>query len=152
MPALRAGLRLPPRVTLRGRSALLALLALFAVPHLLARRPSPEDADRLIRDYLRWQVTIGQRQQLEAAGLTLPDSAMAVAWLRSFQEIDSLVTAGAVVRRSVIAPPLRRRFAYVVRWTVGAPGAAPRVEYFRIRGGTMYDVRPSSPAAFRFRV
>lgn len=131
-------------VIIKGRAALALIAAVLLLPPLLAPGRSPAEAEQLIKGWMRWQVSQSQMAERQGLGIAVPDSVMAVRWLADLTAIDSLRTDRLRVRKSFIAPPLRRRFAHVVEWTRRGPGQQPRTEYYKLRGGTIFNVRPSA--------
>ena len=137
---------------MRGAAALAVVAALLILPPWLGPTRTPAQADQQIRGYLLWQLTARQLADLRDAGRAVPDSATAERWLRERAAIRSRVTDTILVHRTMLAFPIRVLPVVLVRWTTHRPGSPPATRYFRIKGRTMYGVRPWLGILWRMRI
>ncbi|TAN42453.1 MAG: hypothetical protein EPN25_03175 [Nitrospirae bacterium] len=98
---LNAGRR---RFVLFGAGGLLALLAFLSLPSLLAQSLDAGRAKQEVRQYLKRQLGDKQLAELRAAGLVVPDHAMASRWAEQHKRIDNLAFASLKVGRLPYLP------------------------------------------------
>jgi hypothetical protein len=102
-------------ITLSGISGLIVLFCIFSLPSFLAASLDAGRAEKEIRHYLRWQMSSQQMRDLQAAGLSLPNTEMAEKWKANLEYIDHLEFVSVKIGRFLFVPPFTSSRMFVVK-------------------------------------
>jgi hypothetical protein len=131
------------RVVVTGRGAAgLLLLAVLALPLLLARSLEPAEARRRVRTYLEWQASQGPMEEIRSSGGRLPEARRARRWERALERARRIEIVSVETRRP-LPDYLSARPAYVAKVVLRDGDRPPETRYLWL-GRTSFGSECSS--------